>query len=89
MIDAHKAIKVAYNGALNWVTPNVLEIGNVGDNIAYEISYGECMGSTIYGVSVVSYTVEHGYNRELDLSKVCFSRDEAVEYITELQAANE
>lgn len=52
-LTARQIIRQAYNGEKNIFTPNVIRIGKIDRNTAYEISYGRGMTvERIYGVSI-------------------------------------
>lgn len=59
MKQAQTILHMEYGNAKNFMTPNIIEIGKISDNIAYEISSGEGLShNTIYGLSIVSYNPE-------------------------------
>lgn len=58
--------KRTYNGKRNFMTPYLVEYGQAG-RLVYEISKGEFMGKTLYGVTVLSLDGR----RMDDLSKCC------------------
>ena len=62
----------------NFMTPYLIGYYKVTDGEA-ELTEGDFMGDDIYGVTVVKNGVQ-----ECELSKICDSRNEAIDYILSL-----
>lgn len=96
MTEANRIFRAEYGGGLNFMTPNVLERGLVRDRrghaLAYEIAEGEGMrrgdygpAPRIFGVSIVrAYPNGRTRRNPLGLSRLCYSRREAAQYVRTL-----
>jgi hypothetical protein len=86
-MKAQQIFEKEFRGSKNFMTPHVIEYGNVKANIAYELSDGEGFShETIYGVTVVNYNpITRITERAFDKDKMCESLTEAREYIQSLK----
>jgi hypothetical protein len=85
-LTAREILRREYGRSRNMMTPDVLKIGKLGRDAAYELSCGSGFepGTTIYGVSVVRMydgTTERDYE-----ASGCFaSLDEATAHVERLR----
>jgi len=82
---AREIIKKEYGSSRNFMTPNVIRIGKISRDIAFELSSGKFDGSTIYGASFAEIKTDGGTTRRRDISKMFNSRGEAEAYINQLK----
>lgn len=52
---ARQILKQEFGSARNFMTPTVLKIGKVHPAVAFEISSGEFLGRTLYGVTLAGH----------------------------------
>ena len=89
-LSAQKAISHEYDGARNFITPQVIKYGKINRNLAFELSSGRGIfdDNTMYGVSIVSI-ISHEYpietKRMTELSNSFQSRRAADVYIESLK----
>lgn len=81
--DIRRKFRIAYRGAPNFMTPDVIRFGQKRDKL-YELSTGKGIGGTpIWGVTVISV-----YGHKLhDLSECFSTRLDAERYIQGLSKA--
>ncbi len=86
-------IRREYGGGLNFMTPNVVECGTIGEHFVFELSWGEAidrpLGSPrrpgLWGVTIVEHY--QGLTlRRTDVSDVFPTQALARKYIAELRA---
>lgn len=84
---AREIIHMEYKGSKNFMTPNVIKVGKIKRDMAYELSTGQGLEqkTTIYGVTIVSIDNDNNTTRRTELSKCCHSHAEAMEYIEYLK----
>ena len=85
--EAARIIRNEYRGSWNFMTPDLCSYGLLPWG-AYEISKGLGLrGRPIYGVTVVQLHRDSGRTRRLyEVSKLCYSLDEAQEWVNTLAA---
>ncbi len=86
-LTAREAIRHEYGAAKNFMTPDVIRVGKIARDVAYELSAGRGFDNEpIYGVSIVRI-LDHDEpvtEREYDLSGLFHSRLAAEERIADL-----
>lgn len=83
-MDARTMFKREYDGARNFMTPDLVTYGKRGA-LVYEISSGEFGGHTIYGVTVLRENEDGTITREHDMSHMCETLEEAKVYAHNLR----
>ena len=85
-LTARKIIKMEYGNSKNFMTDRVLKMGKINKNMAYELSSGRGFtDNIIYGISLVELMEDGKTKRRDDLSKCCYSINEAESYIRDLK----
>jgi len=83
---AKEILKTAFGGSKNFMTPNLIKIGKIDLNTAYEITTGTGFNnSSLYGVIVIRAT-ETGTKHLNEYSKSFDSLQKAEDYIKEIKA---
>ncbi len=84
---ARQIIEMEYGTSKNVMTPNVISYGKIDNTTAYELSEGRGMeGQKVYGVSIVKYDDNtNNTQRDYDRSKMFYNKQEAQQYIKNLQ----
>lgn len=77
--DMRETFRIAFNGNTNFMTPNIIDYEQHGRYIC-EISSGEFMGKTYYGVTALTQEGD-----KTDYSKSFASLPDAVEYMDGLE----
>ena len=84
--NAREILDMEFKGQPNVMTPEVVKIGKLHPQIAYEVSVGVGMdGRPIYGVSLVRWDWSGKTVRLREHSKCVESRKAANEYLDELR----
>lgn len=85
-LEAWQIIQREYGSSRNFMTPNVLRVGKINPNVAFELSTGRGIrDQTIFGVTVVRYYPESDTTDRNAIKSDCFqSRANAERYIKEL-----
>ena len=79
-MSAREIFKLEFGNSKNFMTPNVLKVGNLNRNVAYEISSGIGMDMrTLYGLSIVE-ALPDGTTRRVHKYSGCFDSLSDVEY---------
>ena len=85
MKSAKEIFKIEYGNSKNFMTPNILKVGKINHNLAFELSRGTGFkNEEIFGVTIVEIQDEKTKRRS-DLSKMFFKKGEAAEYINNLK----
>jgi hypothetical protein len=91
-LTARQIILKEFGNSRNLITPTVLEVGNISDNTAYEISKGTgIIHDWVYGVTIVDYDPETNTTTRRDHEQengscMFYSLGDAQEYIRQLKA---
>ena len=87
MLNANEIFNRVYEGAVNFMTPEIIERGKLDKFSAYELSRGkDFSGNYMWGVTVCSYIPETDEKiRYRNISRCFFNRSEALEYIDYLK----
>lgn len=81
-MNAKEIIQKHYGKSNNFMTPDVIKYGKIGQSLAYELSSGKGFtGNTIYGLSFAHETE----GRKNDLSTCLHSIKEVENYIESLK----
>lgn len=83
---AREILRMEYGASKNFMTPNILKMGKLNQNVAYELSQGRGFDNdNIYGVSLASYNQRKGKTRRLgNISQMFHTKIEAHSYIDNL-----
>lgn len=68
--QARDVFEEVYGYSTNFITPDVIEYGFIGDFIAYEISVGQGITGKVYGFTVLIWTgrTKGGWKKNWDVS---------------------
>lgn len=91
-LTASQIIRKEFGNSVNFITPTVLEVGKISENVAYEISKGTgIFNPWVFGVTIVDYdpatdtTKRRESNGNIGDSCMVYSLKEAQEYINSLK----
>lgn len=85
-MTAKAIFKSVYGDSTNFMTPDVLEYGELPKDRYYELSEGEGFDrEPIFGVTVVFLDYDGKHKRSENESKLVFSMREARQYIEQLK----
>lgn len=85
MKTAKEIFKMEYGNSKNFMTPEILKVGKINHNLAFELSQGTGFeNEEIYGVTLVEIQGDKTTRRS-DLSKMFFKKEEAIEYIDSIE----
>lgn len=73
-----------FNGQKNYFTQTVLDYGVVREGLEWELSVGEIMGTTYWGVSVIKLDSYGDWNSDHEKSEAFNTEQEARAYTNEL-----
>jgi hypothetical protein len=89
ILSAREALQIEYGGARNFMTPQVVRVGKLDRDTAYELASGSGFepGSAVYGVSVVRILSHEARQteRDYDRSSVFSSLEDAEAYVESLR----
>lgn len=78
--SAKEMIEEVYGSSKNFVTPHIISTVKMGKRGAIELSTGDCMGTKMFGVTVV-----RGGEKRKDLSDSFDNEEDANNYIKKLR----
>ena len=85
-IPARTLIAMEYGDSKNFMTNHIIKVGKINKNMAFELSSGSGFNNgVIYGISIAELLNDGKTTRRTDLSKCCYSLNEAESYIRDLK----
>jgi hypothetical protein len=89
-LTAREALRIEYGHSRNMLTPDVIRVGKLSRDLAFELSTGSGIeqGTTLYGVSLVRI-IDHDAGRterDYERSQVFHSLEDAEAYLESLRA---